>query len=355
MRVETILGSVAVAMLWLAVSAVASAADEPAAKLDWMQKAHGDGRHNSFTDLIRWQGHYYLCFRHGASHGSMDGEIRILRSVDMKDWQPCATLRTLGDDRDPHFVSTEDTLLVYFGVWSLVHPEGHGTPTRGSVRSHFASTQDGQTWSEVRGVYEPGWWLWRVVRHEGLFYSVGYTAIRPTPSQREGRLLVSDDGLEWSLVSVVTRDRMPTESDIWFDGTGAIHLIMRMQDKVNEAFVWRSDPPFEQWDGHSVGAVIHSPALARWGDRFFVAGRGVQDGKWVTRLWELVDGQAHELLTLPSGGDTSYPGLLVDPATANAEAPTLFISWYSQHERESEPDATANTASVYVGRITIVP
>jgi hypothetical protein len=60
-----------------------------------------------------------------------------------------------------------------------------------------------------------------------------------------------------------------------------------------------------------------------------------------------------EVLTLPSGGDTSYPGLLVDPASLDAENPALLISWYSQHEQESEPHYTKNSASVYVGRVII--
>ncbi|MEA3364941.1 MAG: hypothetical protein U9Q79_04805, partial [Candidatus Hydrogenedentes bacterium] len=51
--------------------------EEAAARLDWMVKAYGDGRHNAFTDLIQWKNMYYLCFRHGEAHGSIDGEIRV--------------------------------------------------------------------------------------------------------------------------------------------------------------------------------------------------------------------------------------------------------------------------------------
>jgi len=36
------------------------------ARLEWMEKAYGDGKHNAFTDLTRWRGTYYLCFRHGT-------------------------------------------------------------------------------------------------------------------------------------------------------------------------------------------------------------------------------------------------------------------------------------------------
>jgi len=325
------------------------------ASLDWMVKAYGDGEHNAFTDLVAWRGQYYLCFRHGASHLSMDGEIRVMRSGDLKVWEPCGTLVTRGDDRDPHFVVADDTLYVYFGVWDLVHDRGHGTPDRGCVRSHFASTRDGVTWSKVQGVYEPGWWLWRVRRHDGAFYSLAYTAVRPRPSSRETRLLKSEDGLEWTLVSTVTRERMAGEADMFFNADGSMWLISRTGDKAGDAIYFKSDVSLTQWTGTDTGVLVHSPVIAPWKDRFFLAGRGRKDGAYVTTVWAMSDGRPEELIVLPSGGDTGYNGLLADPASLDGTAPALFVSWYSQHEREQEPGATRDTASIYVGRITVAP
>ncbi len=54
-------------------------------------------------------------------------------------------------------------------------------------------------------------------------------------------------------------------------------------------------------------------------------------------------------------GNVLCRGLVVDPATVNSDAPALFVSWYSQHDRESEPNHSENTASIYVGRVTIAP
>ncbi|GMU92301.1 MAG: hypothetical protein AMXMBFR4_13590 [Candidatus Hydrogenedentota bacterium] len=54
------------------------------ARIDWLQTAHADGRHNAFTDLIRSNDTYYLCFRHGETQMSMDGEIRVMTSTDMR-------------------------------------------------------------------------------------------------------------------------------------------------------------------------------------------------------------------------------------------------------------------------------
>ncbi|MCP4643290.1 MAG: hypothetical protein GY851_22775 [bacterium] len=333
-------------------TSLAAHAQEPKAKLDWMIKAYGDGRHNAFTDLARWKDHYYLCFRHGEHHVSMDGEIRVIRSTDLKTWEPCGTLRTYGDDRDPHFCVTDDELFVYFGVWDLAHWDGPRTPDRKSVRSHFASTKDGTTWSKVRGIWEPGWWLWRVKHHDGMFYSCGYTAVRPAPEMRETVLFQSPDGSNWERVSLITNELLAGEADMWFNPDGSMWLVTRTGIPGNEAWRFESGPDHEVWTGHGVGTLIHSPVFAKWKDRFFVSGRG-KDEAYVTKIWELKDGRAEELITLPSGGDTAYPGLLVDPTSLDAETPSLFVSWYSQHDKESEPNHTKNTASVYVGRVTV--
>jgi hypothetical protein len=321
-----------------------------------MVKAYGDGRHNAFTDLIRWKDMHYLCFRHGEAHGSMDGEIRVMRSADLKTWEPCGTLNTYGDDRDPHFAATDDRLYVYFGVWDLEHDDGHGTPGRQDVRSHFASSEDGRNWSEVQSVYFEKWWLWRVRHHDNAFWSIGYSAFRPRPSVRESRLLRSEDGLNWEDVSTVTNERMSGEADMQFEDDGSMWIVTRTGEAPGHAWLHRSAPDKQTWTGHDLGELIHSPAIVKWKDRFFVSGRARQTGGgYVTRLWELFprEHRVQELLTLPSGGDTSYPGMLVDPASLDANEPALFISWYSQHERESEPNATKNTSSVYVARVIV--
>ena len=323
------------------------------ATLEWMIKVNTEARHNAFTDLIRWQDQYYVCFRHGESHNSMDGVIRIMCSPDMRNWESCGTLKTMGDDRDPHFVATDETLYVYFGTWDLVHPKGDGTTDRGSVRSHFASTKDGTTWSKVRGVYEPGWWLWRVRWNDGKFYTAAYTAIRPRPSERETRLLVSEDGLNWTLISTVTKERLAGEADMRFRPDGSMWLVTRTGDKAGDAAWFDSEFPYREWKGRDTGVLIHSPVIENWNDRFFIAGRGRDEGKSVTKVWEIIDGRFEELLILPSGGDTAYPGLVADPSSLNGDLPALFVSWYSQHENEGTEGADKNASAVYVGRVSV--
>ncbi|MDX9973751.1 MAG: sialidase family protein [FCB group bacterium] len=319
--------------------------------LDWMSTVAKDGRHNAFTDLVRWQDQYYVCFRHGDNHMSMDGEIRVMRSADMKTWEPCGVLDTFGDDRDPHFAATNDTLYVYFGTWDLQHDAGNGLPDRGGVRSYFASSADGTNWSKIQGVYESGWWLWRVRWHDGAFYSAAYTAHRPKPEVRETRFLKSEDGLNWSLVSVAFREASAGEADMLFADDGSVRMFTRTNEGTKTSYWLQSDPARAQWTAKDSGVMVHAPAFAMWKDRLFVSGRGKGEKGSVTRIWEVKGDELVELITLPSGGDTSYPGLMADPASLEGDVPGLFVTWYSQHENGGEK----KPAAVYAGRVSVMP
>lgn len=320
------------------------------ARLDWHVTAYSDGAHNAFTDLAYFNGAYYLGFRHGETHASLDGEIRVMRSADMKTWEPCGTIDTAGDDRDAKLIAVGDTLYLYFGTWDIVHRQGHDTPDRGSIRSYFATTKDGTTWSKVQGVYEPGFWLWRIRHHEGAFYSAAYTAVRPTPKARDTRLLRSIDGLNWELVSVVTTERLAGEADMLWRADGAVWVLTRTGDAAGDAEWLTSDATMKHWTGKGTGTPIHSPVFATWKDRVFVAGRDYRKEGSTTKLWEFKDGACTESITLPSKGDTSYPGLLVDPATANGPTPAFFITWYSQHDAQPEQK---HRADIYAGRVMV--
>ena len=145
----------------LAVSVLSCPAGADA-RLDWHVTVYSDGAHNAFTDLAYFNGAYYLGFRHGETHASLDGEIRVMRSADMKTWEPCGTIDTAGDDRDAKLIAVGDTLYLYFGTWDIVHRPGRDTPDRGSVRTYFSTPKDGTTWSAGQGIYEPGFFLWLV-------------------------------------------------------------------------------------------------------------------------------------------------------------------------------------------------
>jgi len=317
-------------------------------RLDWWVEVTQGDDHHAFTDLVRWRDDYYLCFRKGRSHNSTDGEIHILKSKDLKTWRPAKVLRTLGDDRDPHFAVKDDELYVFFGVWDLRHGEGYSPVDRADVRSHFSKTSDGEEWSKIQAVYEPGWWLWRVRNIDGKLYSGGYTALRPKPATRETRLLASDNGLDWSFVSTISTEHGAGEADMWLNEDGTLSVLSRTSEN---AMHFRSDRDFSNWKGTRLQEIVHAPAVAHWKDRTFVAGRGRGEKGSVTRLWEFFGDRIEERLTLPSGGDTSYCGLLTDPESLDSNRPAFFISWYATRVDDRDLTQRGDASSVYVGRI----
>lgn len=336
----------------LFVFAAAPAAAAPLeASIDWTDKVVSDGRHNAFTDLVRWKGMYYLGFRKGDGHASLDGAIHILRSPDMRNWEPAAIIGTDNDDRDCHFCATEDRLFVYFGTWFVEERTDSGAIAKGGIVSHAASTTDGVEWTEPRPIYEQGFWMWRVREHEGVFYSAAYSAVRPTPDFRETRLLRSDDGYNWSYLSTVTKERMTGEADMVFYPDGAMGLLSRTGDKAGDAIWAVSDPEKREWTIVDTGTFVHSPAIAKWRGRYFVSGRS--DRSCGTAIWELHDkeGRLEHLIDLPSGGDAAYPGLMVDPDTVDGDKPALFVSWYSQHEQEET--GASSPADIFTARVVL--
>ena len=327
-------------------------------RVDWMAAVAEDGQHNAFTDLVRWKDQYYLCYRAGTAHNSMDGEIRVMRSPDMRNWTPAGRIDTLGDDRDPHFATTDDTLYVYFGTWSLVFGDGVNPPQRGAVRSHVATSQDGETWSDVRAIYDGGWWVWRIRYIDGAFLGAAYTAVRPAPETRELRLLRSTDGLKWDHAATIDAELSASETDFWFENDGTFRIIARSDDN---AVLFESDGDFANWRAQPLNEIAHAPVVLRVGGQTYVTGRARTDAGTRTKIWSLQFGEGggiegarlNELLTLPSAGDTSYAGMIADPAAA-PESPAAFISWYAQLDREGG-QARGNASSVYVARVELQP
>jgi len=121
-------------------------------------------------------------------------------------------------------------------------------------------------------------------------------------------------------------------------------------EKPGNAFWFRSNPEMTQWTEPDAKVLVHAPVFGFWNDSMFIGGRAKAEDGYVTRFWRASGGALEELITLPSRGDTSYPGLIVPPPEGGGE-PALLVSWYSQHES----GGNKNQAAVYVGRVVLAP
>src|SRR5436189_3847017 len=75
------------------------------------------GKHNAFTDLIRWHDKWYCTFREADAHVGGDGKLRVLESSDGAKWESVALVTEKGIDlRDPKLsITPDDRLMIAAG------------------------------------------------------------------------------------------------------------------------------------------------------------------------------------------------------------------------------------------------
>lgn len=303
----------------------AEAASPPKATLLEVKKLADDAPHSAFTDLVHRDGQFICAFRQGRGHVSTDGRICVLASADGDTWEKAAELRLAGYDlRDASLSVTPDGRLMLLGGAAPRREDNEGAPTGTFV----AFSEDARQWSEPEIVVQPGRWLWRVTWRGGKAYGIGYAAGGPDQS---AALLASDDGRQYAeLVPKIAVPGQPTEAVIRFADDGTAYCLQRRDGppESNSAYLGVSRPPYKEWQWHDLGVYFGGPNLLQTPHgHWLAAGRIIKDGKATTNL-AVLDVRAHTLtpiLTFPSGGDTSYPGLVWNDDR-------LWVSYYSSHE-----------------------
>jgi len=147
-------------------------------------------------------------------------------------------------------------------------------------------------------------------------------------------LLVSSDGINYQLhVVELFGEGYPTEVTLRFDEDGTCYALMRRDGRGNEpssAMLGVSRPDYKQWRWRDLGAEFNGfggPNFIKIpGGHWIGAGRMHQDGAHTALTYiDVANGTMTRLAKLPSGGDTSYPGLVW-------HNDMLYVSYYSSHE-----------------------
>src|SRR5215207_4000837 len=163
------------ALLLLAAFAPRPVADTNPPKLELVgevKKIWDAGKHNAFTDLIRFKDRWYCTFREGDAHVGGDGKLRVLESADGKAWASAALIGEKGIDlRDPKLSITPDNRLMIVGGGSVY--EGKKLLGR---QPRVTFSKDGKEWTPPARTLTEGEWLWRVTWHKGKAYGVSYNA-----------------------------------------------------------------------------------------------------------------------------------------------------------------------------------
>ena len=324
-------------LLVVTQTAPLSMAAPPTAELVEVKKIWNAAPHCAFTDLAHWNGAFWCAFREGRGHVSSDGKIRVLTSADGEEWKSAALIALEGLDlRDAGLSTTPDGRLMLIGGAAPRASDGESAPTGTFV----AFSADGATWTKPTIVLEPGRWLWRVTWHGGKAYGVSYATPKGHPYTA---LLESDDGQQFvPLVSHLFGEGYPTEATLRFDADGTMLCLQRRDGKpdANSAFLGIAKSPYEDWQWHDIGMFFGGPNFIRVpSGKWIAAGRIEHPNGPKTELAHLDVEQKTltPILELPSGGDTSYPGLVWHEGL-------LWVSYYSSHEGK---------ANIYLARVKI--
>ncbi len=299
-----------------------------------------DDAHNSNTDMIAWNGMYYVSYVSSPWHfGNDDSVMHVKRSGDKgRAWEQVATFNPPGEDiRDPKFAIIADKLFLY----ALKNTSFIAEP----YISVYSITTDGLTWTPFETIPGlDGWLFWRPKTRDGVtFYNSPYW-------YEHGKtiLVKSTDGIHWQTVSTINEGERNDETEIEFMPDGRLLATGRLEydEKVDAIFgdargstlITVSEPPYTSWTELTQSLVtrLDGPYLFTYNGRIYAAGRHQPDlgrsglltaqGSCLSRkrtaLYEVRETGLAYLTDLPSNGDTSYVGLAL-------EGDSAYLTYYT--------------------------
>ena len=303
------------------------------AKLLSVERIWDHAEYSSFTDLTSFDGRWFCVFREGTMHAGDNGVVRILVSDDGATWESAALLETEGVDlRDPKLSVTPDGRLMLLPgatIWN-----GRERSLR---RSMVAFSEDGHEWTPQQQVLSDGHWLWRVTWHRGVAYGVSKLGDGDIP--KRGFLWRSVDGLQYELVHEYDVPAMSETTLRFLSDDEVIVLSRRTGPGGGNAWIGTSRPPYDNWSWAPTDRAVGGPNFLVLPDgQLWATSRVYGDGA-KTGLFRMTRGGLELALTLPSGGDTSYAGMVWHEGV-------LWMSYYSSHETKP---------SIYLAKIDIAP
>lgn len=298
----------------------------PCLSLQRVSRIWDRGEHNAFTDICVFQNSFWLVFREGDTHVSKAGIIVVLRSMDAAEWQLAAELAMDDVDlRDPKIVVTpqQELLITCAGVMhkqSNVH------------QSFLFFSRDGIDWRAAQPVGKPRYWIWRTRFIDNYGYGVAYCRAEESTILYR---LQDDEYHSWvdPLFSKASHGLgYPNEHDLFSIDDELMGCLLRRDADSASAQLGIASAPYRQWQWHDLGERIGGPVvmpMTQGNERYFLCALRLYDPVRTSLCW--LDVEQHcleEVLTLPSGGDTSYAGLV-------QHGERIYCSYYSSHEDKS--------------------
>ena len=278
----------------------------------------------------------------------------VIASDDLYRWERVGVpVNTTGDDRDPHLIVADDRLYVIVGTssWSEAMPE-IGKEKR-YVRTYCSYTDDGINWSKPQQIYEDHYWVWGVGYADGIFYGLAYSGDgKLADAATHLHLVRSNDALDWEKVSQVSPDGSEATFRMAEDGTMRVAIRDKKETRLSIA---TAKPPFEDWQLTDVDKIIPAPKLIQVGGQEYIIGHhhlpdSNNPGSYIDRrtsVWRIEDYKLEHVLDLPSSGDTSYVGVIIQ------EDESVLLIYYSQHEVKYSAEHWICPANIYLAQIRL--
>src|ERR1700722_5892667 len=277
-------------------------------KLLSVARIWNQAEHCAFTDLIEYQGFFFCCFREADEHAlGENGSVRILKSVDGKNWAAVAFLKKEGVDlRDPKFSRMPDGQLM-LTLGGSIYRKGEYL----GCNPHVAFSDNGIHWSIIKCLEMPNEWIWRVTWHEGYGYGVSYRLSNPADVDQPWiqTLFQTKDGLHYTPIKQLVVPDYPNEATLRFLSDGTMVALTR---RYCNGWIGTSSPPYTSWQWSETGFRLGGPNfLILPNGEMWAASRlyTKEAGKSATytAIYRMTLTSYTPELVLPSGGDTGYP------------------------------------------------
>lgn len=297
-----------------------------------------DGYHNAFTSIVKFKGKYYCTFRHGTEHSLPGkGEIYVISSENLKNWKLVKKFPPLQDSRDPKLFIHKEKL----GVLFFAYPEISTNKLRDAYISY---SDDGENFSSLIKISKDNLCFWKIRNYRETLYATAYSA-----GEKEddwgSYLFISEDGNNFKKVSTIVEGKRANETDLFFEDKKCYAVVRR--ENMQTSVLAISEYPFERWEIYPLNEIIQAPEIFKFKDKIYVAGRTFENSMPKTAIFSLIieKKETKKELILPSGGDTSYCGSIVENGK-------VILSYYSQHEIEKRESKAGKSASgIYIAVI----
>ncbi|WP_162417273.1 hypothetical protein [Cyclobacterium roseum] len=285
--------------------------------------------HNAFPDLIRFKNYFYASVREGNNHmPDNSGQVRIIRSKDGETWEPVGLLER--DDMDVRearlSVTPEGKIMVLtaVGIYENGYQELYPMVSFSDKKGiNFSSLE--KTTMDITPTLD---WIWSLTWHEGTGYGVIYQI---KGEEWETHLLKTQDGKHYSLVAPLEITDRPNEATTRFDKDGKMHVLVRREAGDTMGMLASSKFPYKEWEYHKLPIRLGGPNFLFLDDENIVIGsRDYRDNSARKTGLFLANtkGAVKRSIYLPSGGDTSYPGMVFHKNE-------LWVLYYSSHEEKT--------------------